>query len=110
MKRYSLSTIAAALILIAAHAAWAGPIQGEGRLRGKSLADATILIDQTLYHVTPNTRIQWADGDRVTLTSLPAAELPDRGGEWPLIHARFRGQSSGAGAVLDSVELTYGHE
>jgi len=111
MTRTPLRIVLALILALAtAQAAWSATVEGEGRLRGKSLTDSTILIDKTIYRVTPNTRIHWADGTRVTLTALPAAELPDREGEWPLIHARFRGRSSGKDAVLESVEIDYGHE
>jgi hypothetical protein len=111
MLRTALRTTAVALlVLITAQAAWSGPVEGEGRVRGKSLTQSTIQIDDTIYRVTPNTSMHWADGKRLTLTALPAPELPDRTGEWPLIKARFHGQSSGTGAVLDRIEIEYGHE
>ena len=78
--------------LLVSVSASAGPINGSGLIEGKDAGDRRLLIDGTVYVVSPEAQLLWEDGRTFTMTSLPAAQIDAPGGLWPLLRADYEGR------------------
>jgi hypothetical protein len=65
----------ASLLLCGAWSAQAGSLGGHAWIRGKSIAQGKVAIGQSIYHVTPRTRIRGMEGEPLSLTTLDG--VPD---------------------------------
>jgi len=107
MTKGILATTAAVLVTLglSGPAGAADVVEGTGQVRGKDLVSRTLTLQDTVYHVTPETVLLDAEGARLTFEQVPVAR--QHLGGWPLSGdtiVEFEARISRSGAELHRMQ------